>query len=614
MYRSAVIAVAALLAPSAAWSQIPLGGAFQVNAYTTNRQGDPGVAWDTEGRFVITWSAVHLDGSGDGVFARRFDSAGLPEGSLEFLVNAHTAGNQAKPVVASGADGGFVVAWNSDGQDGSDYGVFARRFDAVPVAQAEFRVNAYTTGFQYGPSLASDGSGAFVVAWLGHGSGGSDWDIHGQRYDASGAALSGPFRVNTYVTGEQRNPHVAADAAGNFVVAWTGRRQDMPAEGVLGQRFDASGQPLDGEFVVNVHTSQAGSSSLAARPGGGFVAVWRSVDEDGSEGGIFARVYDEAGDPSTAPFRVNQFTTGDQREAAASMDADGNFVVVWISTGQDPGSWGVFGRAFNAEGGPVGPEFRVSPVGPAIRRFPAVASAADGRFVVAWGDGDDGSVSGVSARRYQRDLIFRDGFESGSLSAWSAASTDGGDLAPSALAALKFTAAGLRGVVDDTAGLFVQDDTPADENVYIARFYFDPNGFDPGEAQGRFRTRLFIAFEEAPSRRLAAIVLRRIGGQYSVMARARQDDQSQVNSPFVPIADGPHFVEILWLRSTGPDAANGGLLMWIDGVLVATVAGLDNSVSAVDFARLGALSVKAGASGILYWDEFESRRGTLIGP
>jgi hypothetical protein len=47
---------------------------------------------------------------------------------------------------------------------------------------------------------------------------------------------------------------------------------------------------------------------------------------------------------------------------------------------------------------------------------------------------------------------------------------------------------------------------------------------------------------------------------------------------------------------------------------VATLTGLDNSVSAVDLVRLGALSVKAGAAGTLFWDEFESRRQTYIGP
>ena len=95
--------------------------------------------------------------------------------------------------------------------------------------------------------------------------------------------------------------------------------------------------------------------------------------------------------------------------------------------------------------------------------------------------------------------------------------------------------------------------------------------------------------------------------------RARLDDNAQADTPFIPITDGPHVMEFEWRRSSGPDALDGSLELWIDGVSVATLPGLDNSISAVDFVRLGALSVKAGASGSMYWDEFESRRVTYIG-
>ena len=54
--------------------------------------------------------------------------------------------------------------------------------------------------------------------------------------------------------------------------------------------------------------------------------------------------------------------------------------------------------------------------------------------------------------------IFQDGFEFGSLTPWSASQTDGGDLSASAAAAMASTGMGLQAVVDDQAGLFVQDD------------------------------------------------------------------------------------------------------------------------------------------------------------
>ena len=219
-----------------------------------------------------------------------------------------------------------------------------------------------------------------------------------------------------------------------------------------------------------------------------------------------------------------------------------------------------------------------------------------------------------AARPIDTDLIFADDFELDGAAAWSALAADGSDLTVSAGAALKLSTRGLQGVVNDVASLYVQDDTPGDEQRFRARFYLDPNGFDPGEASGHLRTRVFVAFEESPSRRLAAVVLRRQGGAYALMARCRLDDNSQASTAFIPITDAPHSVEIQWRRATGPDANDGSCQMSVDGAAAATLGALDNRLSSVDFVRLGALSLKAGASGTLYWDEYVSRRQTAIGP
>jgi hypothetical protein len=212
------------------------------------------------------------------------------------------------------------------------------------------------------------------------------------------------------------------------------------------------------------------------------------------------------------------------------------------------------------------------------------------------------------------DHIFGDGFESADFSSWSAAATDDGDLSVTPLAALRSSAAGLQARADDRAGLYVQDETPLEETRYRARFYFDPNGFDPGESNAHRRTRIFIGFEEGPTRRLFALVLRRLAGAYSLMGRVRLDDDTRADTGFFPITDAPHVVEIEWRRSRGPDAQDGSLQLWIDGVSFALRDGLDNHRGGIDFVRLGALSVKSGASGVLYWDEFESRRESFIGP
>jgi cysteine-rich repeat protein len=209
--------------------------------------------------------------------------------------------------------------------------------------------------------------------------------------------------------------------------------------------------------------------------------------------------------------------------------------------------------------------------------------------------------------------LFADGFETGNPSRWHSGAAGSGELTVTRAAALAGSF-GMQCSVNDTQALFAQNDSPENEGRYRARFYFDPNGFDPGEALEKFRTRVFIAFEEGPARRLMAVVLRRQGGQYALMARARRDDNSQANSGFFDISDGPHWVELDWQRSTTSNPGNGSLRLWIDGELRSTLTNLENGISAVDFVRLGALSVKDGASGTMFWDAFDSRRQTAIGP
>jgi hypothetical protein len=260
-----------------------VGGEFQVNVYTTGYQRHSAVVVDGNGNFVVVWHSLGQDGSGYGVFGRRFDASGVPLGN-DFSVNTSTMGGQGYPVVASLAGGGFVVVWTSDTGDGSGSGVFGRRFNAAGVGQAsEFQVNSYTTDFQAAPSIASDASGNFVVVWTG--GGGQDGNyagVFGQRFSAVGVAQGSEFRVNSHTTGNQYAAAVASGADGDFVVVWQGPGAS-DASGVVGQRFNASGVPQGAEFQVNATTAGfQGAAAVAADGSGNFVVVWISPGQDGS--------------------------------------------------------------------------------------------------------------------------------------------------------------------------------------------------------------------------------------------------------------------------------------------------------------------------------------------
>ena len=596
--------------PAAAWSQAPAGTEFQVNTYTTSTQRLSAAASDANGDFVVVWSSDGQDGSGFGIFGQRYFASGAPRGG-EFQVNSYTTNDQYFAVVASDANGNFVVVWQSTGQDGSGTGLFAQRFDASGLREgAEFRVNAYTTGEQIAPAVASDANGDFVVAWAA--APGTSLDVFAQRFDSAGGAQGPAFPVNSYTTGAQWTPAVASDANGNFVVVWQSYGQDGSDYGTFGRRFNASGVAQGSEFRVNSYTTNIQNyPAVASDANGDFVVVWLSDGQDGSSVGVFGRRFDALGVPQGSEFRVNTYTTSAQFQADVASDASGNFVVVWTGSGQGDGS-GIFGRRFDASGVPQGGEFRVNTSTPGSQTIPAVASDPDGDFVVVWESGTDGSGDGVFGQRYG-DLIFQDGFESGDLGRWSSASTDGFDLVALGPAAMAGTGAGLGAFVDDTNPLFVQDATPDAENRYRARFYFDTNGFDPGEAQSHFRTRIFIGFDDG-GLRVFTLVLKRQGGAYSIEARVRRNDGTRADTGFFPIVDGPHFFEVDWQRSSAPGASDGSFTFRVDNAVMSNLTLLDNDASPVDFVRMGALSIKTGASGTLFYDQFESRRQVFIGP
>ena len=114
-----------------------------VNAYTVNSQLSASVAVATGVGFVVAWQSYGPPGQFD-IFARPFSSGGAPLAS-EFQVNLYTVAYQTSPAVASGADGDFVVVWQTP-QDGSGNGIFGRAFSSSGSPDgAEFQVNSYTT-------------------------------------------------------------------------------------------------------------------------------------------------------------------------------------------------------------------------------------------------------------------------------------------------------------------------------------------------------------------------------------------------------------------------------------------------------------------------------------
>lgn len=384
-----------LLLPALAKGQlIPAGPEFQVNTVTLGYQSfnsTPRVGAAADGRFVVVWP----DYPGYSISGRRFDSAGTPVGS-DFQLRP---GGSYKPALAVAPDATFTVVWSMP--DADDFGVFAQRFGSGgnPLG-TEFQVNSYETNYQGVHQAAADGAGNFLVAWESNLQDGERRGVFAQSFDSTGAPLGSEFQVNSYTAGFEGGVAVTGDPAGGFVVAWTSYRFDGVITRILARRYDSSGSSQGEEFQLNTYTlCFHGNPVMSIAPNGDLVAVWSCRDRDGDSGGIFGRRFDSSGTPLVEEFQVNTHTDDFQGYPAVAHDELGGFLVTWMSD-HSTGSLDVFGQRYDRSGDMAGSEFQISTYTALLQGYPAIAALPAGEFAVVWtSDSQDGDQSGVFGQR-----------------------------------------------------------------------------------------------------------------------------------------------------------------------------------------------------------------------
>ncbi|MFK0087404.1 type I secretion C-terminal target domain-containing protein, partial [Pseudomonas sp. NPDC090755] len=476
-----------------------VGGEVQVNTFTANDQFNPSVAGLADGGYVVSWGSYDQDGSGEGVYAQRYDASGAAVGG-EVRVNTVTANNQSSPSVTGLADGGYVVSWLSNSPTGIFWDIYAQRYDASgATVGGEVRVNTFTAGNQTFQSVVALADGGFVLSWQSENQDGAFTGVYAQRYDASGAAVGGEVRVNTTLYGMQQEPTIDALSDGGYVVSWmSSHNQDGSEWGIYTQRFDASGQAvantltlrgdagdnlirlgsaderivagagndtvfggeghdtalyqgnqrdfafavqglvqvgvndlnaadgnegsdslhdvetllfgdgvqlqaIRGEVLVNSTTADGQMDPLIVKlMGGGYVVSWMSLGQSSNSSfDIYSQRFNASGAPVGDEVRVNSTTANAQQQQVIGALSDGGYVVSWTSSGQDGSGLGIYAQRYDASGVAVGGEVRVNTVTANNQYSPSVAGLADGRYVVSWvSEGQDGSGTGIYAQFY----------------------------------------------------------------------------------------------------------------------------------------------------------------------------------------------------------------------
>uniref|UniRef100_UPI0039BC7043 DUF4347 domain-containing protein n=1 Tax=Nitrospira sp. BLG_1 TaxID=3395883 RepID=UPI0039BC7043 len=378
------------------------GGETRINTTTTGTQTHnslldyytpDSVAMDASGNYVSVWE------SAGNIYGQRYNSAGTAQGS-EFII-ASNAANERLASVDMNASGAFVVTWERD-QGTGDYDIYARLYNSSGTAiTSEFLVNDTTTYDQEHAHVGMAADGSFVVVFESNiEASGTYYDnVYAQRYDATGARIGSNFMVNTTTGGDQDSADIAMDAAGNFIVVWEGERTaGTSAYSIYGQRYNASGVAQGSEFLVNsVASSNDQRASVAMNDSGNFVVTWDSLSSGNAD--IQAQRFNSSGVAQGSMVSVTSSASYEQEMANVAMDGSGNFVVSWMSNGQDGSGWGVYARQYDSTGTAMMTESRVSTTTTGRQDYPGVAYE-DGKVVITWSGNGTGDTAGIFMQRY----------------------------------------------------------------------------------------------------------------------------------------------------------------------------------------------------------------------
>jgi hypothetical protein len=99
-----------------------------------------------------------------------------------------------------------------------------------------------------------------------------------------------------------------------------------------------------------------------------------------------------------------------QISPAVASDADGDYVIAWQAVGDGGAGWDIFARRYDSSGRPRGNTFRVNTTTAGDQVTPALASDRRGNFVITWAsESIGGSGWDIYALRYDRNGRVRGG-------------------------------------------------------------------------------------------------------------------------------------------------------------------------------------------------------------
>ncbi|CUK05994.1 Hemolysin, chromosomal [Shimia thalassica] len=301
-----------------------------------------------DGRAAVVWTE---DGNA-ATWLRFFDSNGVPQGAA-----VRVTGESNRGSVTQLADGSLIVAYLDLDESYGD--ILARRYspNGTLLGQEQIVFNDASATISISPELTALPDGSYLAVFTVWGLDADRYGVFAQRMSATGNALGDLIQVNQTEESFQSGGSATRLNDGGFAITWKSRDVDGSFYAVMVRLYDQNGTPTSSEMQVNQYSRNSQTDpSIAALEGGGFAIAWQSEAQDGSDYGIYARVYSEAGVALGSEFLVNQHIWNDQADASIAARPDGGFTIAWqdeISSSQSEFRL----RDFDSEGSPLADEY-----------------------------------------------------------------------------------------------------------------------------------------------------------------------------------------------------------------------------------------------------------------
>jgi hypothetical protein len=243
----------------------------------------------------------------------------------------------------------------------------------------DFRVNENNGDVnQRNPVIAVNGTGNFIIAWADYREIG---DVYAQMFFADGTPNGNNFKVNDQGPIMHKVPSITVDGSGNFIITWF---NDQDEKHIFVQRYTFDGTRLGNNFIVDDDTTESHKwwPFVSADSLGNFVIAWG--DERNGNTDVYAQRFSSDGSPLGNNFRVNDDDgTAWQSLPTIASDKNGDFIITWAD---QRGGSEIFVQRYLNDGTAIGNNFHVGNEDAWGQNMPYISMDGESNFVVAWNE------------------------------------------------------------------------------------------------------------------------------------------------------------------------------------------------------------------------------------